>query len=108
MSDVGYSMDEVRPFRRAWTLAIHRYWSSRTSALAAKIGGRAREPVSLSKTKQGIPQAALKLVVPLWQSMNQKLGYKGVIAATSGNYGCSRRLYGCQARLEMHHRSGML
>ena len=73
MSDVGYSIDEIKAIQKSMDVGNTPLLELKNfTALAAKIGGPGKEPVSLSKTKPAIPQAALKLVVPLWQSMKQK------------------------------------
>ncbi|MDI9460827.1 MAG: 2-amino-4-oxopentanoate thiolase subunit OrtB [Saccharofermentanales bacterium] len=91
MSDVGYSMDEVRAIQKSMDVGNTPLLELKNfSALAAKIGGPGKGARIFVKDEAGNPSGSFKARrAALAVHEAKKLGYKGVIAATSGNYGAA-------------------
>lgn len=91
MSDVGYSIDEIKAIQKSMDVGNTPLLELKNfTALAAKIGGPGKGARIFVKDEACNPSGSFKARrAALAVHEAKKLGYKGVIAATSGNYGAA-------------------
>ncbi|MGI6090975.1 MAG: 2-amino-4-oxopentanoate thiolase subunit OrtB [Saccharofermentanales bacterium] len=91
MSDVGYTIDEVKAIQKSMDVGNTPLLELKNfTALAAKIGGPGKGARIFVKDEASNPSGSFKARrAALAVHEAKKLGYKGVIAATSGNYGAA-------------------
>ncbi len=91
MKKTGYSLDEVREIERNASVGdTPIYELKNLTKLARKIGGKGKGARIFLKDEAANPSGSFKArraAVSVYHA--KRLGYKGVIAATSGNYGAA-------------------
>ncbi len=91
MKETGYSLDEVREIERNANVGdTPIYELKNLTKLARKIGGKGKGARIFLKDEAANPSGSFKArraAVSVYHA--KRLGYKGVIAATSGNYGAA-------------------
>lgn len=91
MRKTGYSLDEVREIERNASVGdTPIYELKNLTKLARKIGGKGKGARIFLKDEAANPSGSFKArraAVSVYHA--KRLGYKGVIAATSGNYGAA-------------------
>ncbi|GMQ57355.1 2-amino-4-oxopentanoate thiolase subunit OrtB [Vallitalea sediminicola] len=91
MRKTGYNLDQVREIEKSTSIGdTPIYELKNLTKLARKIGGKGKGARIFLKDEAANPSGSFKArraAVSVYHA--KKLGYKGVVAATSGNYGAA-------------------